>query len=181
MQAQAAPMDYFHAAASRYWDAYVPSSRTPIRNVTGSFSVTATTTATTNRESIFEDEHGNEYYVSSPPFPSPSHQAPDTPRRAAGHVSWYPAAEPRRPRIGPYGHCDEHFIDAERRDLRLTRQRYREIRGARETSAEKLCRKVSGVVDRVVRQPWEKIMGKSRRKSQAEVEGRRDAFPALVS
>ncbi|MCJ1314709.1 hypothetical protein MMC15_000021 [Xylographa vitiligo] len=167
-------MDYFQADAARYWDAYVSPFRAPVRNVTSSFSMT--TSATTTTGSIFEDEYGNEYYVFTPDSPSPSRQAPSTPRCAANHVSWQPTPEVRRSRRGPYGQYNQHFIEAERRDFELTRQRYEEAHAARENSAEKLYRKVNKVVDRAVKRPWKKIMGKIKQKSQPEVEGKPDAF-----
>ena len=175
MQSQAAPIDYFQPDASRYWDAYVPTSRAPVRNLTSSFSLT-TTTATTTTGSIFEDEYGNEYYVSMPPFSSTSHQAPSTPRCAAGHVSWQPAPEARHSRRGPYGQYNQHFVEAERRHFEMSRKRFQENHRTRENSAENLYRKVNSVVDKVVRQPWRKIMGKLRRKSLYEIEGKPDAF-----
>ncbi|MCJ1286716.1 hypothetical protein MMC26_006062 [Xylographa opegraphella] len=177
MQPQSTPMDYFHAEASRYWDAYVSPSRLPVREVTSTFSITTTTaTTTTTAGGIFEDDNGNEYYVSTSRSPSPSHQAHEIPRYAARHVSWLPAADSHHYRRGPYGQYNQHFIEAERRDLEMTRQRYRDARAARENSVEKLCRKVNSVVDKVVKQPWKNIMGRIRRKSQPEVEGKRDTL-----
>ncbi|MCJ1434566.1 hypothetical protein MMC27_003935 [Xylographa pallens] len=173
-------MDYFQPDAFRYWGEYVPTSRAPVRNLTSSFSMT-TTTATTTTGSIFEDEYGNEYYVCTPPFSSSSHQAPSTPRCTAGHVSWQPAPETLHCRRGPYGQYNQHFVEAERRHFEMSRKRYQENHRARENSAEKLYRKVNSVVDKAVRQPWNKIMGKIRRRLQSEVEGKPGALPDLFS
>ncbi|MCJ1380133.1 hypothetical protein MMC17_003236 [Xylographa soralifera] len=176
MQRQSAPMDYFQADASHYWDAYASPSRTPVRNVTSSFSVTTSTVTTTTSGLILEDDDGNEYYECTPPFPSPSPLVPSTPRCAARHVSWQPAAESHHSRRGSYGQYNQHFIDAERRDLELSRLRYQETHALRQNPAEKLYRKVNSVVDKAVKKPWKKIMGKIRRKSQLELEDRRQSY-----
>ncbi|MCJ1393066.1 hypothetical protein MMC18_005938 [Xylographa bjoerkii] len=176
MPPHSAPMDYFQPDASFYWDAYVSPSQTPARNVTTSVSITTTTTQT-----IFEDGNGYEYYVSTPPYPSPSHEAPSTPSWLASRISWQPEAQVRRSTRGPYGQYNQHFIEAERRDLELNRRRCRRIQAPRKTSAEKVYKKVNDIVDKAVKQPWKKMMGKIRRKSQPEAGGRPDAFIDLVS
>ncbi|MCJ1398785.1 hypothetical protein MMC11_001986 [Xylographa trunciseda] len=171
-------MDYFQPGASFYWDAYVsPSqpSRAPARNVTTSLSFPTTTTGT-----IVEDENGDEYYECTPPSPSPSHQVPSTPSCAASHISWQPATEVRRSRRGPYGQYNQHFVEAERRDLELTRQRHERMQMARKNSVERLCQKVNDVVSKAVKKPWKKILGKIKGKSQSEVGGGPDAFLDLT-